>query len=115
MPLNSDFLDQTKHRTLIFVKTISTAENATLTTSIVPICFPIATILIAPVSIDNFASRLSVLSVEGTLGLDGLEGPGFAMDGQCRERGLCVQITAPIKVEIFSLVFVFRRTGADDS
>jgi hypothetical protein len=51
-------------------------------------------ISIALVKIDNFASRLSsVLSAEFALGEE-LEGPGFAMDGQCIERDMGVQITA---------------------
>jgi hypothetical protein len=94
MPLSADFLDQTKDPTLIFVKTTPTAENAAFTTSIIPTCFPIAVISIALVKINNFASRLSILSAEIALGFDELEGPGLAMDGECRDEGVGVQITA---------------------
>jgi hypothetical protein len=94
MQLSADFLDQTKHRTLIFVSTTSTAENTTLTSSMVPTCLPIAVISIALVKIDNFASRLSVLSAEVALGSEELEGLGFAIyDGQCREKDVGGQTT----------------------
>jgi hypothetical protein len=58
----------------------------------VPTCFPIAVISIALVSIDNFASRLRVLSEVIALGPEELEGLGLAMDGQCKD--VSVQITA---------------------
>jgi hypothetical protein len=37
---------------------------------------------------------MSVLSAEIALGPEKLGGPGLVMDGQCKERGVGVQITA---------------------
>jgi hypothetical protein len=92
MLLSADVLDQTKDRTLIFIKTKPTAENAILTTSIVPIFFPIAVSSVALVNMDNVASRLSVLSAEIALGLE-LECLELAMDSECRKGCVGVQIT----------------------
>jgi hypothetical protein len=63
----------------------------------VPTCFPIAVISIALLNIDNFASRLNVLSVEIALGAEEVEGVGFAMDNQCRERDVGFK-SPPIKL-----------------
>jgi hypothetical protein len=79
---------------LIFVRTALTAENATLTGSMILNSFPIAVISMALVNIDNFASRLCALSAEIELSPEELEGLGLAMNGQRRERGMGAQITA---------------------
>jgi hypothetical protein len=95
MLLNADFFDQTKHRTLIFGNRTPTADNATLTVSMIPTCLPITVISIALVNIDvKVSSHLRVLLAEIAFGSEELEGLGFDMDGQCIKRDVGIQITA---------------------